>query len=147
MFSFFTSLWGYIMPIIALVLLGAAVWVYINVPVFGHQIAAVLVVIAAGTFAFDEGYRVRGNLDQSASLKQAVAQLQANNAELQRQADEAKNVADDWQKAAVAATDLANANQQKAESYVAQLPTSPGCGLTDSDVERLRAIGGPAATP
>lgn len=140
MFSFLTTLWGYIMPIIALVLLGAAVWVYINVPVFGHQIAAVLVVIAAGTFAFDEGYRVRGNLDSSAKLKQDIAQLQANNAELQRQADEAKNVAADAAVNAKAAQDADAVDKQRADDYAAQLQNDPGCQLTPDDIKRMSGI-------
>ena len=140
MFAFFTTLWGYVMPIIALVLIGLAVWVYLNVPVFGHQIAVVLVVIAAGVFAFDEGYRVRGGLDQSATLKADIAQLKANNSELQRQADEAKNVAADWEVSAKAARDADAVDKQKVDDYVAQLQNDPGCQLTPDDVKRLSGI-------
>ncbi len=140
MFVFLTTLWGYVMPILALVLIGVAVWVYLNVPVFGHQIAVVMVVIAAGVFAFDEGYRVRGGLDQSATLKADIARQKADIAELQRQADEAKNVAADAAAAEKVAEDQATANQQKVDSYVAQLANSPGCDLSVDDVKRLSGI-------
>ena len=142
-----TIIWGYILPLIGLVLVLAAGACFIYVPIFGRWIAAGLLVIAAALFAFGVGYQERGALDQSATLRKDIAQLQANNAELQRQADEAKNVAADAAAAEKVAEDQATANQQKVDAYVAQLQSSPGCGLTDADVERLRAIGGTRTSP
>jgi hypothetical protein len=128
-----TTLWGYIMPIIGVVLVVAAAAAFVYVPIFGRWIAAALLVVAAGLFAFDEGYRVRGSMDQSAALKADIV-------ELQRQADASKAVAENAAAAERAAEATAAANQQKVDVYVNNLAKNPGCSLSDDDVQRLLDI-------
>ena len=124
---------GYIFPVAALGMVGLAVAAYIYIPVVGRWLAVVLLVAAAGTFAFNTGYKYGRGLDKS-------AELQADNAELERQLDETRTVAADAAAAATAATTVAAANQQKVDNYVAQLSTSPGCGLSNDDTKRLLGI-------
>lgn len=130
------TIWGYILPGIGVLLLIAAAAAYIYVPLVGHYIAAALLVLAAGTFAFDEGYRERGVLDKSASLKADIV-------ELQRQVDASKAVAQNAVTAERAAEASAAANQQKVDAYVnaiSNAPGTPGCGLSDDDVKRMLGI-------
>jgi hypothetical protein len=129
----FTVLWGYVLPIIGVVLVVAAAAAFIYVPVFGRWIAAILLIVAAGVFAFDEGYRVRGGMDRSETLK-------ANIIELQRQAEASKTVAESAAAAERKAEDAAAESQREVNDYVSQLAKSPGCGLSDADIERLQHI-------
>lgn len=127
------TIWGYILPGIGVLLLIAAAAAYIYVPIVGRYLAAACLVVAAGTFAFTEGYRERGTLDQSAVL-------QADKVELQRQLDESKTVAADAAVAQKAAEDSAAATQKKVDAYVAQIKQTPPCGLTADDVDGLLGI-------
>ncbi len=135
-------LWAYLLPGIGVLLVVAAAAAFIYIPLVGHWLAAALLVLAAGVFAFDAGYTTRGNLDQSALLKQDIAQLKANEVELQREADAAKTIAADATAAQRVAESSAAADQAKVDSYVATLKQNPPCGFTPDDVERLLNIGG-----
>jgi type IV secretory pathway VirB6-like protein len=127
---------GYLLSVTGVGLLALAVLVYFYVPLVGRTIALVLVIAAAGLFAYDAGYHMRGNLDKSAALRADIV-------ELQRQADEARTVAANAAVAEKAAEDAAAVNQQKVDAYVAQLAKNPGCALSDDDVKRLLDIGKP----
>jgi hypothetical protein len=129
----FATILGYFFPIVGVSLVGLAAASYVYIPVVGRVVAVVLLVAAAGTFAFDGGYRYGRGLDKSAVL-------QADNAELQRELEDAKTVAANAAAAETAASASADANQQKVDSYVAQLSKTPTCGLSPDDVKRLLGI-------
>lgn len=141
--SILASLMGYGLPFVALALLASAVAAFLYVPLFGKQLAVGLIALAAATFAYDLGFNERASLDHSASLTAEITQLQANAAELQRQAAAAREVADDAKSAEQNAEDHAAINEQKVDEYVAELAKrkTPACGLSDVDVGRLRGIG------
>lgn len=141
-------LWAYLLPGIGVLLVVAAAAAFVYIPLVGRWLAAALLVLAAGVFAFDAGYTTRGSMDQSALLKQDIAQLQANNAELQREADASKVIADNASTAQKAAEAANAVNQVKVNAYVAQLKSNPPCGFSPDDVQRLLDIispGGPTS--
>ena len=138
-----TALLSFGLPAIALLLLVGAGLAFLYLPVIGHGLAAILVAMSAGVFAYDAGYRERGSLDQSAALSVQIKQLKVNADELQRQAAAARQIADDAAIAQHSAEDIAAINQKKAADYENELAKRPisGCNLDGSDVDGLRGIG------
>lgn len=126
--------WGLI--IAALACLAGAGAAFIYIPIFGRYVAACLVAAAAGLFAYDLGYRARGNLDNSTTIQ---TQLDEANRELK--------VIHDVQVSAIAREEVSDAQaiemQDKINAYEAELkaaPATPECSLTDADVRSLSGI-------
>ena len=129
-------------------LVAGAVAAFLYLPgKLGGAIAAISLSAAVAVFAYDEGYRARGVLDQSAELRQQIAQRDAEIAEQNRQAAAARVIA------AAAADRAATAEKQSADiqsqvddyaQALAKRPANSGCALGPRDVDGLSAIGRPA---
>lgn len=145
------ELMGYGLPLVAFIILAAAVAAFLYVPLIGKQAAVGLIALAAATFAYDLGFNERAALDKSIALSAQVVQLKAANAELQREAEATSLVASDAKMAAQNAEDHAAINEQKVAAYEVELAKrpAPACGLSADDVSRLRNIGAgaPASNP
>lgn len=138
-----TAALGVSLPVACIGLMGLAAAVYIYVPVIGRFLGVSLLTLSLLTLAFDEGYKERGSLDQSATLQTQIAVLKANAAEAQRQANASSKIAETANAAELAAESSAATNQSKVEAYEAELAKrqAPGCDLSDADVVRLHGIG------
>ena len=77
----------------ALCIAGAVV-AWFRLPILGKYIGAGLLAMAAGLIAYDMGFRARGGLDQSATLRAQIAARDAVIAEKDRQAHAAHKIAE-----------------------------------------------------
>jgi hypothetical protein len=84
-----------------------------------------LIVCPVAVLAFGAGYQQRALMDKSEIV------------ELQRQVDEGKKVAADWEVTTNEAQDRAAISQNKVDAYVATIKQTPPCGFTPEDVDRL----------
>ena len=113
----------------------------------GGAIAAIALSAAVAVFAYDEGYRARGVLDQSAELRQQIAERDAQIAEQTRQAQAARLIAAAAADRIAQAEKLSSDLQEQVDDYADALskqPKNDACGLSDADVRGLSAIGRPA---
>jgi len=109
-----------------------------------------LVIVGAVGFGAGlwKGFAWADNKAEVASLKAAVSAANAVIAEHQRQAQEAKEIADLYAQRLATAEQAAVENREEIERYAADLasrPAPPECGFTPDDVQRLRALASPGA--
>ena len=110
----------------------------------GGALAAVALAAASGLVAYDEGYRARGVLDQSAELRQQIAERDAQITEQSREAQAARAIASAAAERIAAAERLSSDLQEQVDDYadaLTKLPKDAACGLSDADVRGLSAIG------
>jgi len=123
--------WG-----VAVLLVAAGIAALVYLPgKLGGLVAAVCISFAAATTAYQLGFQERGKLDQT-------AQLQAELAERQREADAAKEVASRSVARANDAESKSNQLQEQVDDYAAKLAKRDVCALDSGDVRGLQSIGG-----
>ncbi len=109
-----------------------------------------LVFVGLGAFlgGFWKGMQYADRKAEIAALEQGIHARDAVIAEHQRQAQEAKEIADIYAQRLATAEQAAVENREEIERYAADLasrPTAPECGFTDDDVRLLRSLAAPRA--
>lgn len=113
-------------------------------------LGVVLAVLAAAGGGYLKGHRDADRSAEVRSLREDRATLQAQADELRRQAKAAQAIADEASERQRAAEKIVADRTAEIDDYVRRLEQSPqgcDCSLSVDDVERLRHIGTPRASP
>ena len=114
----------------------AAFGCYWRVPVLGKELAMGLIAVAAGLYAYAQGYAARATLDETASLQARIMILKAD-------LDAAHKAASDATARAVLIDQDRITTEQKVADYEQKLQSSHNqCALDSADLKWLRGISG-----